>query len=323
MIENLLFFLTDLAVKTRFLMPIVMRLSIFYLRRKYGKAFLDGNREDRDYRLRHLASLRKKLHPSTESFIVNVKMWNEIQLQVNICQQYCGDMYYGIGFEEGELDLVRKFVQAGDIFFDVGANVGIYTLTASRFAGTGGEVHAFEPLAGTYQLLQKNVQMNGVKNIHLNNVAVGDMIGEADLYVNAQAALTGLGLTNRGVLLDVQKVPIWTLDEYAEREKIQSINFLKVDVEGFEGHVLRGAKRLISRSPDLIVMSELAQKNFEPLGFSTQEVIDYMCELGFEVWIIGDNGLSFIPVGETTYSSQNFFFIRRVSNKYALLEKIK
>jgi FkbM family methyltransferase len=325
MIEIVLRFLTNLAMQVRFLMPVVMNLSMYYLTKKYRKAFLEKNQVEGAYQLRHLALLRQKLHPPTESFIVDVKVNNVIPLQVNICQQYCGDLYYGIGFEKDELNLVRKFVRAGDMFFDVGANVGIYTLAASRLVGDEGQVHSFEPLINTFDLLKRNVDLNHAQNVHLNPVAVGDIVGEVNLYVNAQSAFTGLGRTNRGSLLDVQKVPVWTLDHYAEREGIQSIDFLKVDVEGFEGHVLRGAAELLLRSPKLIVMSELAKKNFEPLGFSVKEVIDHVRGLGFEVWMIrnGGKGLQYIPSNSFSYPFQNFIFMRRSNEKYSLLKDIK
>lgn len=322
MIELFLRLFTRLAEVLHFLMPVAIGGSVRYLQAKYKSAFREDDPGKRADRLHHLVLLRQKLHPPRGKFIVDVKVDDDIPLKVNICQQYCGDMYYGVGFEQDEINLVKKFVAAGDKFFDVGANIGVYTLLASRLVGADGQVHAFEPLADAYGYLKDNVELNRARNINLNPVAVGDKAGEADLYINAQSALTGLGKTKRGILLDVQKVPVWTLDDYASRQGIRSIDFLKIDVEGFEGHVLRGAARLLSGSPNLIVMSELAKKNFEPLGFSVKEVVDWMRGIGFEVWMIGNDGpgLQYVPLGSDEFPFQNFVFIRRSNKKYELLE---
>ncbi|MBK8781555.1 MAG: FkbM family methyltransferase [Anaerolineales bacterium] len=323
MIEFFLRVVTRLAGRVRFLMPIAIRLSVGYLQIKYRAAFLEEDEVVRAQLLRRLALLRQKIHPPIETFVVDVNVENEFPLKMNVCQQYCGDIYYGIGFEHDELNFVKHFVTPGGVFFDVGANMGVYTLLASRLVGEGGHVHAFEPLANVFGFLEVNVELNDAKNISLNPVAVGEEVGEVDLFVNAQAALTGLGRTNRGTLVDVKKVPIWTLDYYAERSGIQAIDFLKVDVEGFEGHVLRGAKKLLLSSPNLIVMSELANKNFEPLGFSVKEVLEWMHGIGFEAWMIKNDGLGlqYVQSGFDKYPFQNFVFIRRANEKYSLLKK--
>jgi FkbM family methyltransferase len=325
MVESFLILFARLAGVFRLLMPAAIRLSMVYLRRKYRLAFLVNDPSARAEALRHLAVLRQKVHPPAETCLVDVRVDDDIPMKMNVCQQYCGDIYYGVGFEQGEVLFVKNIVGAGDVFFDIGANVGVYTLLASRLVGGNGRVHAFEPLADAFALLKKNVESNRAGNISLNSAAVGEAVGEMDLYVNTQAALTGLGRTNRGTLLGVQKTPVWTLDHYARQSNVREANFLKIDVEGFEGHVLRGAADLLSASPDLVVMSELAQKNFEPLGFSVKEVVDWMQGLGFEAWMIRNDGLKLerVTAGSSHYPFQNFVFARRENKKYALLESLE
>lgn len=327
-IEFFLQSLAQLAGMFRFLMPTSIWFSIQYLQNRYKAALLEKDNETRMNRLHHLAQLRKKLHPPTENYMIQMNTEDGTLLRANICQNYCGDMYYGLSFEQDELDLVRQFVCSGDIFFDVGANIGIYSLLASNLVGEKGEVHAFEPLASAYQSLKENVELNRARNVRVNPVAVGDKAGEMDLYVNAQTALTGLGRTNRGILLGIQKVPVWTLDDYVALNGIRTIDFLKIDVEGFEGQVLRGAARLIANSPNLIIMSELAKKNFEPLGFSVKELLDWMRGLEFDAWMIRHDGagLQYVPANSIEYPFQNFIFMRRSNKQYALLkgyEKVK
>jgi len=272
--------------------------------------------------LSRLALLRQKINPSTEQFLVEIEV-DGLSMKANLCQQYCGDIYYGIGFEHSELSLVKQFVQKDDTFFDVGANIGVYTLLASQLAGEGGHVHSFEPLSDANELLRSNVRLNQCGNVTINPVAIGEENGEVPIYINAQNALSSLGNTNRGKIIKSQTVQILTLDTYAKGAGVSKLDFLKIDVEGFEGHVLRGAEKLIESSPNLVVMSELAKKNFAPLGFSVKDVLDWMRKHGFDIWMIGNQTLKLYPVPEEMmdYPFQNFLFIRPENPKNHLVKE--
>ncbi|GEM_PF-1871038 len=315
--------LTALARIFKFLMPTAIRMSKEYLEPQYREALkLDEASPRRAFELGRLALLRQKINPPTEQFLVDIKV-EGLPMRVNLCQQYCGDIYYGIGFEHSELSLVKQFVRKDDRFFDVGANIGVYTLLASQLVGEGGRVHSFEPLSDANELLRSNVSLNRCVNVTVNPVAVGEQNGEVPIYINAQNALSSLGNTNRGKILKSQTVQILTLDTYAKSAGVSKIDFLKIDVEGFEGHVLRGAEKLIEASPNLMVMSELAKKNFSPLGFSVKDVLDWMRGRGFEIWMIGNQMLNLYPVSEemADYPFQNFLFIRPNNPKYHLLKE--
>lgn len=310
-----------IAKRLRFLMPFSIQVSKNYLETKYREALaLRGSqRKDELYRL---AMLRQKLHPPMETFFVTIQPEPGIFLKANLCQQYCGDIFYGVGFEPSELGLVRDFLSDGDVFFDVGANIGVYTLLASRLVGSGGQVHSFEPMTDAFDLLKENVNNDRCLNVTLNQAAVGDEDGEASLYVNAQNALSSLGNTQRGQFLKPKKVRLLKLDSYAESSGILVIDFLKIDVEGFEGHVLRGTEVLLSSSPNPVVLSELAQKNFEPLGFSVSEVLSWMRKHGFEVYMVENQTpkLHLLTDNLEKYPYQNFLFIRPDHPKHSLLE---
>ena len=276
------------------------------------------NGAERERLLDKLDACQERLHPPGENQFTRVRFaWN-LEVLVNLGEKVGRDLYYGAGFETFEFEIVRKLLGEGDIFVDVGANLGLYTLVASRLVGELGSVHAFEPQAETYQLLADNVRRNHVSNVVLNQAALGETNGEAELFINRESALTSMGRTGRGSVINIQKVPVWTLDDYADRNGIERINFLKVDVEGFEGNVLRGGIGMISRSPDLVVLSELAEKNFQPMGFSVNEVIDWMRALGFVVWMVNDSEKLLEKIDEkaVSYPSNNFIFARPQSLNY-------
>jgi FkbM family methyltransferase len=322
----IVFFLKRLVFLARifkFLVPTAIRMSKEYLEVQYREALaLDEGSPRRAFEINRLASLRQKINPPAGKFLVDIHV-EGLPMRANLCQQYCGDIYYGLGFEHSELSLVKQFVQKDDTFFDVGANIGVYTLLASQLTGEGGHVHSFEPLSDANELLRSNVRLNQCGNVTINPVAIGEENGEVPIYINAQNALSSLGDTNRGKIVKSQTVRILTLDTYAESAGISKIDFLKIDVEGFEGHVLRGAEKLIETSPNLVVMSELAKKNFAPLGFSLKDVLDWMRKHGFDIWMIGNQTLKLYPVPEEMmdHPFQNFLFVRPENPKIHLVKE--
>lgn len=276
---------------------------------------------EKDRKLKKLYKIRKKLHPRGDSQLKIVQLDNGTKIRVNLCELVGGNIYYGVQFEQEESLIISKMVKSGETFFDVGGNIGIHCLNASVLVGKTGTVHAFEPLSHVYKELIFNLALNNVKNVTANNVAVLDESREVSIYVNRESALSSLGDTKRGKFTSVEKVSSITLDEYAQKSRIERIDFLKIDVEGFEGHVLRGVKDLILKSSNVVILCELAEKNYKPLGFSVNEVVDWIRDQGFEVWEIDSDKHCIAKLENNKYPciNQNFIFIRPNSKKYELI----
>ncbi len=183
--------------------------------------------------------------------------------------------------ESMELTRFKSLLKKEDIVADVGAHCGIYSITSSRVVGNSGKVFAFEPNEKTRRLLLHNIFLNGRKNIEVVSDAVSDKSGTAIFHQNAESGLSGLGKTKRGFTVNSCNVKTVTLDEFFSKRNIHHLNALKVDVEGYEGHVLFGAKNLLKNSQSIIVLCELAEKNYTALNFSVLGVFDYMKSLGF------------------------------------------
>lgn len=235
-----------------------------------------------------------------------------LRLKVNLCEREGRRLYLGEEYEPYEMALVGKLVNPGAVFFDIGAHVGLYSLTASRLVGPTGMVHAFEPALRTYDVLTTNLYLNGAANVVTNRIAINDQSGEVDLLVNRESGLTSLGATGRGQIIDVEKVASVSLDQYTATEGIAELDFLKIDVEGYEGHVLRGARGVIERSPNMAVLCELAGKNYRALNLSNDEVINLMCAWGFEAWEINSTrpALDRLKQNRLSDTVQNVLFVR-------------
>jgi len=174
-----------------------------------------------------------------------------------------GDRMYFYGeFEAEDSACIFDQIREADICVDVGANVGFYTMGFAKRASRGA-VHSFEPVPLNYHVLAVNALANGLSNVIVNNCAVGDKIGEVDFCIAGDSAYSSLVDTGRKAIAEIIKSRIITLDAYLFEHNLPGIDILKVDVEGAELSVLRGAETLLAnpkRRPRLIML-EL----FEPM----------------------------------------------------------
>jgi len=151
-------------------------------------------------------------------------------------------IYYFGTWESRQTRAVKRVVRPGDICFDIGANIGWYTLLLSELAGPSGQVHAFEPDPRAYAQLEQNLALNqhfAATRIH--NVALGAAVGSHDLYTTPESLYSSFYDVHGGGKAP-GAVSVETVDTYARSAGIDRIDFLKCDVEGAEFDVLRGAR---------------------------------------------------------------------------------
>jgi len=187
-----------------------------------------------------------------------------------------------------EKRLYLSIVRKGDVVIDIGANVGYYTTLFADLVGPGGQVHAFEPVPSTFELLCKETRrFPGHKNVSLNCFALGDLNGNAVIYVpnddHAQAALV-----RRRESREVN-VKMIRLDRYAEG--LPKIDFVKCDVEGAELLVLRGGESTLRRCRPKIFL-EIEERWTSSFGWTGADVIRFLRDLGYEQFYgLGHQGL--------------------------------
>jgi FkbM family methyltransferase len=142
-------------------------------------------------------------------------------------------------------------MKEGDLFVDVGANIGVYTLHASRRVGVKGEVLAFEPTPETFSDLQKNVQSNQCLNVTCEKIALSNQNGKGCLIECGRAA------SNRISLLPLagerKSITVRMLDDYCQTNKIRKIDFIKVDIEGGEADFFSGGIKTLKKDKPIIL----------------------------------------------------------------------
>jgi FkbM family methyltransferase len=200
-------------------------------------------------------ALQEKLLPA-ERF-VTVRLRFGFHLKLDLSEPAQRKIYYFGDYDERhEISLLRRVLLPDDIFWDIGANIGYYTLTASPLVGPGGLVVAFEPAAHAWKSLLMNLSLNASGNVRPVQIALSDAAGQAVLYRQADFADGGASLIRRpDYHANTEEVTTTTLDFFLAQSGSPPPTFIKIDVEGFESNVLTGARRILhSEQPPLLLI---------------------------------------------------------------------
>jgi len=197
-------------------------------------------------------------------------------------------------FEPCSYNFVKTFLKKGMIVFDLGANLGQYTLLAAKSVGEQGQVHSFEPSSRMFSELSFNVSLNNLSDIcTLNKMAVSNTIGTAKLskYEPGFEVYSSLGshIRQEATVVDYEEVKTMRLDDYIEKAGIDHVDFMKVDIEGAELMALRGAVKLLSQSDAPVILLELADVNTKGFGYMATETWDYLIGFGYHMYTVGCN----------------------------------
>ena len=184
-----------------------------------------------------------------------------------------------LGSYEYEKQLVfENRVTEGSIVFDLGAHVGFYTLLASVLVGSKGRVLAFEPMPVNLFYLKEHVKLNRITNVTIIEAAVSDCSGVAS-FVQGSSSFGG-HISSQGTL----QVKTVSLDELISQGKIPIPNYIKMDVEGAEMHVLVGAKSMLADAHPTILLATHGQDIH-------QQCCKFLASLGYQLQAIGGKSL--------------------------------
>ncbi len=203
-------------------------------------------------------------------------------------------------YEPNEMCAIADVLRPGMCFVDVGANEGIFTLLGAAMVGPSGAVHAFEPSPRERGRLTSNLELNGLTNVRVHPVALGSTPRTASLSISDQEhpghnTLGGFGYPETSEAYSVE-VAVRTLDQVVEREGLDRVDVMKIDVEGSETAVLQGAEETLRKFRPVIIV-EAQEKSLREMGSSIQELIHLIRSHGYEVRAPGSAGLPVPAIG--------------------------
>jgi FkbM family methyltransferase len=190
-------------------------------------------------------------------------------------------------FEKTELALVAACLKPGMQVVDVGANIGLYSILAEKRVGDEGTVWAFEPSGETVRRMEQNLALNGCRRVRLARLALSDqpdtsLTLKSDRgFGDAYRYLLPPGGDAPGDGEQAETVPVTTLDRWAAENGVGRIDFLKVDIEGGEYRMFRGARDVLRSNPDMLILFECEADWCARAGCRQQDTFDLLTAHGF------------------------------------------
>ena len=178
------------------------------------------------------------------------------------------------GDDAGDLRLLWRLLRPGMTFFDVGAYHGIYTIIAAMSLGPAGSIVAFEPSSRELRRLKLHLRLNGVASVKVVPCAVAAEEGSATLVTVVSGNLMRNSLRPPLTRDPVEPVvvPKTTIDSYLARAGTETVDVVKIDTEGAELEVFRGAERLLSQLRPLVIC-EVLDESTRPWGYPASDII--------------------------------------------------
>ena len=208
---------------------------------------------------------------------VQVRLNDGRLLQFRLSDRTQRTMWLGL-FEPSESRLVSGLLRPGDTFIDVGAHVGWFSTIASRQVGPDGQVLAVEPYPENAAVLRTNLALNGTQNVLVVESALGNRPGTLRIRKGSDSgSVTALEWSTGGEV----EVPMTTLDEVTSA--IAAIKLMKIDVEGWESKVLRGAAETLRRSANVLI--EINRPALQEAASSPEELFDLLRSTGFTCFV--------------------------------------
>ena len=217
--------------------------------------------------------------PLSGNFSVNVNTNNFIDAAI----------YFTGDYEPYLKKHYKQLINPGDYVLDIGANIGFHTMYFAELCGPEGLVFAFEPIQLNYAALLDNLSLNSFSQIRTVNAALGNENREIDIHIDPAA--TNPGAYN--LLTEGKKNTSITClkgDYYLENVAVKKIDFIKIDVEGYEYEVLKGLKQTISRFRPSIIFEY--DRNYQlKMNADARLIFDFLKELNYNFFFVDGYGV--------------------------------
>ncbi len=230
-----------------------------------------------------------------------------LKMKVDLDEWIQQNIYFFGVYDPLNINFIKKHLKPGDYFFDIGANVGCFSLVASLCVQENGKVYAFEPVKEVYNRLNENIELNRLNNILTINKAVYEKNTLLKLYLASQE---NLGMTSikehdamSGNTLEVEAV---SLDSFVISNEINRVDFIKIDIEGSELNALKGMVNIIRKhQPVFLVEVSEAVLNDET---DRNEVFNFFDAFDYDKFVISDEGTLKTPVKDELNEYTNYIF---------------
>lgn len=230
---------------------------------------------------------------------------NGLKWRVDVSDYIGHCAYFGL---DRSMNALFDLARPDSVVLDIGANIGWTALNLGKLCYRG-RVFGFEPDPENFTQLMVNMHLNNLSNVVLSPVALGAGAGKVSMLIPTPSNRGGNRIGAASQDADAVGIPMMAADEFVMVNKLNRVDLIKIDTEGYELHVLRGASDLLRRfGPVLFV--EINDDNLRQQGGSANELFDYMCAHGYTHFIDASTRIDVSP-GES-FAGRHFDVIARI-----------
>lgn len=228
---------------------------------------------------------------SKTSKTVIVKLTKKDKIRINTYGDIAYTLYskqpliwLGDGFESETILLIKKFVKKGDIVFDIGANIGMYSILLSRIIGNTGKVYAFEPDPTTAYYLNENLRLNNCQNVVVLQIALSEENGK--IILNKPDG-SGDSFNYISKIEDENQknkaIEAIRLDDFLIANKIDRIDFVKMDIEGAELLCMKGANEIMLAKLRPVIVTEVFEPWCNRFDYTSFELLKFISQYEYRI----------------------------------------
>lgn len=223
--------------------------------------------------------VKKIIKPSDVAEVMGHKMFLDAKdaLRLSI---------YGV-HEPTETEILKKLIKKNDVVLDIGANIGYYTLIAAKLVGKNGKVYAFEPDTVNFEIIKKNVEINGYHNVTLIQKAVSNRTKKIKLYLCEENGADHK-IYDDGTDRNSIEIESTSLDDFF-RDYRGKINLIKIDAQGSEGHILEGMTSLLETNTDVKLIMEFWPSALKKSGSNPNDLLKLLKKNNLNLYKINEN----------------------------------
>lgn len=213
---------------------------------------------------------------------------DSLQWDLDLSEGIDFSIYLLGAFERSTVRALEKLAMPGCVVFDIGANIGSHTLGLARSVGEGGKVYAFEPADFAFAKLQRNLALNPdldrrTRACQILLVADSTAPTQPELYASWPLKPNGpVHPKHRGRLVSASRAATDTLDSFVEREKIDRLDLIKIDVDGEEYAVLKGGRNSLARFQPVLLM-EMQPYTHDERGHGFEALVGLLRDGGYSI----------------------------------------
>ena len=234
-----------------------------------------------------------------------VKLDNGLLFELHINDWIQEQLFYLGYYERAEENFLKLYLPYEGTFIDIGANIGVHSLTAAQLVGERGKVISFEPFSINYDRLIRNISLNNCNNIQTEKKALSSKTGVLEISYDSNSSNLGsvsiFSESNAGT----ESIKSIKLDDYLSKQNLTGIEIIKIDIEGAEYEALKGMTETLSTFSPLILI-EIDENILNRTQHNNEAVINLLKQFGYTQYYINQDGtLSSINNRKDSY---NFVF---------------